>query len=74
MQINIHIYTHIHTVKLLYKKLFFFSTFFLIERFSYKEVFTFPMMLIIKVEKYHVSYIIIDCSVNLHKLIELYSI
>ena len=35
----------IHTVKPLYKKLFFFSTFFLIERFSYKEVFTFPMIL-----------------------------
>ena len=34
-----------YTVKPLYKKLFFFSTFFLIERFSYKEVFTFPMIL-----------------------------
>ena len=34
-----------YTVKPLYKKLFFFSTFFLIERFSYKEVFTFPLIL-----------------------------
>ena len=37
----------INTVKHLYKKLFFFSPLFLIERFSYKEVFTFPMILII---------------------------
>ena len=36
---------YIYTVKPLYKKLFFFSNFFLIERFSYKEVFTFPMIL-----------------------------
>ena len=39
------IYRPIYTVKPLYKKLFFFSTFFLIERFSYKEVFTFPIIL-----------------------------
>ena len=39
------IYIYIYTVKPLYKKLFFYSTFFLIERFSYKEVFTFPMIL-----------------------------
>ena len=39
-----------NTVKPLYKKLFFFGTFFLIERFSYKEVFTFPMILIINME------------------------
>ena len=38
-------YRNIYTVKPLYKKLFFFSTFFLIERFSYKEVFTFPLIL-----------------------------
>ena len=38
-------YIYIYTVKPLYKKLFFYSTFFLIERFSYKEVFTFPMIL-----------------------------
>ena len=39
------VYVYIYTVKPLHKKLFFFSTFFLIERFSYKEVFTFPMIL-----------------------------
>ena len=60
---------NIYTVKPPYKKLFFFGTFFLIERFSYKEVFTFPMILIINMEKYHVSYIILDCSVNLHQLL-----
>ena len=38
-------YIYTYTVKPLYKKLFFYSTFFLIERFSYKEVFTFPMIL-----------------------------
>ena len=38
-------YIYIYTVKPLYKKLFFFSNFYLIERFSYKEVFTFPMIL-----------------------------
>ena len=43
--IYIYIYIYIYTVKPLYKKLFFFSTFFLIERFSYIEVFTFPMIL-----------------------------
>ena len=31
-------------------KLFFFSTFVLIERFSYKEVFTFPMIIRIIIE------------------------
>ena len=36
---------NINTVKPLYKKLFFFIIFFLLERFSYKEVFTFPMIL-----------------------------
>ena len=40
----------IYTVKPLYKKLFFVSTFFLIERFSYKEVFTFPMILRINLQ------------------------
>ena len=60
---------YIYTVKPLYKKLFFFSTFFLIERFSYKEVITFPMILIINMEQYYVSYIILDCSVNLHQLL-----
>ena len=39
------IYIYIYTVKPFYKKLFFCSNFFLIERFSYKEVFTFPMIL-----------------------------
>ena len=47
---NFTIYIYIYTVKPLYKKLFFVSTFFLIERFSYKEVITFPMILIIKIE------------------------
>ena len=35
--IYIYIYIYIYTVKPLYKKLFFFSNFFLIERFSYKR-------------------------------------
>ena len=45
LYIYIYIYIYIYTVKPLYKKLFFFSTFVLIERFSYREVFTFPMIL-----------------------------
>ena len=58
------IYIYIYTVKPLYKKLFFYSTFFLIERFSYKEVFTFPMIL-----RIHLGPIIENALYIVHRVI-----
>ena len=57
-------YIYIYTVKPLYKKLFFYSTFFLIERFSYKEVFTFPMIL-----RIHLGPIIENALYIVHRVI-----
>ena len=64
MDINLLYFVYIYTVKPLYKKLFFYSTFFLIERFSYKEVFTFPMILII-----HLGHIIENALYIVHRVI-----
>ena len=58
------IYNYIYTVKPLYRKLFFYSTFFLIERFSYKEVFTFPMIL-----RIHLGPIIENALYIVHRVI-----
>ena len=62
--VYIYIYIYIYTVKPLYKKLFFYSTFFLIERFSYKEVFTFPMIL-----RIHLGPIIENALYIVHRVI-----
>ena len=44
MLIFLNLSIKVNTVKPLYKKLFFVSTFVLLERFSYKEVFTFKIV------------------------------